>query len=80
MSLPPPPQGTYTRWTDLVPKAARPRRPGLVTAAGIFLILGGVLTIWVGIAAMGFSGRTQLTPESNRNLAALAAVLVLVGA
>jgi hypothetical protein len=67
------------RWTDLVPKAGRPPRPGLVTAAGIFLIFGGLVSIWVGIGAIGFGGRAQLTPESNRILSAIAAALVILG-
>ncbi len=79
MSLPPPPPGTTTRWTDLVPKIGRPRRPGLVTAAAIFLILGGVISIWVGFGALGFGDRAQLTAESQHVLSVIAAVLLLVG-
>ena len=67
------------QWTDLVAKAPRPPRPGLVTAAGIFLILGGVVSFWFGIGAIGFGGRTQLAPVPSRILSAIAATLVILG-
>ena len=79
--LPPPPLAGYEKWTDRVPTvpvdtSAR-RRPGVVTASGVLLLVSGAFSLLGGLILFDADGRPSLPGiETGR---ALAFVLLVTG-
>ncbi|MGB7806073.1 MAG: hypothetical protein WBM72_10760 [Actinomycetota bacterium] len=80
-SLPPPPHAGYEAWADRVspgtdPNIA-PRRPGVITAAGILLLVSAGFSLLGALILLSSGARPTLTGLGSAR--AFAAVLVVVG-
>ena len=80
-SLPPPPHTGYEAWADRVPAgthpSAAPRRPGVITAAGVLLLVSAGFSLLGALILLSSGARPTLTGLGSAR--AFAAVLVVVG-
>jgi hypothetical protein len=80
-SLPPPPHAGYEAWADRVPPGTdpniAPRRPGVITAAGILLLVSAGFSLLGALILLSSGARPTLTGLGSAR--AFAAVLVIVG-
>jgi hypothetical protein len=80
-SLPPPPHAGYEAWADRVPAgtdpSAAPRRPRVITAAGVLLLVSAGFSLLGALILLSSGARPTLTGLGSAR--AFAAVLVVVG-
>jgi hypothetical protein len=80
MSALPPPPSEPIRWVDLVPAAGPIRRPGLVTASGVLLLLSGAFSVLAGFAIMAWGRDLKLDEATRQFLSIVGIVSLAVGA
>ncbi len=73
--LPPPPNDPYG---VPVPRAGPPRRPAVVTAAGIILLVAGALYVIGGLVLLNSKGGLALPGLTGRDVARVAAVVAFI--
>jgi hypothetical protein len=82
--LPPPPASSYERWEDRVaearPGTLRPRRPGIVTAAAVLLLVGGGLTTLASILILSAGDRTALPGIGTDAVHTVGTIALVIGA
>ena len=80
-SLPPPPHTGYEDWADRVPPGTDPsiasRRPGVITAAGVLLLVSAGFSLLGALILLTSGARPTLTGLGSAR--AFAVVLVVVG-
>ena len=80
-SLPPPPHAGYEAWADRVPPrtdpSAAPRRPAVITAAGVLLLVSAGFSLLGALILLTSGARPTLNGLGSAR--AFGAVLVIVG-
>jgi hypothetical protein len=80
-SLPPPPHAGFEDWADRVPPGAdpstAPRRPGVITAAGVLLLVSAGFSLVGALILLSSGARPTVTGVGSAR--AFAVVLVVVG-
>jgi hypothetical protein len=77
-SLPPPPS-ERVRWTDLVPAAAPRRRPGLVTASAVLLLISGAFGLIAGSVMLALGDDLEVDEGIRQLMEVLGVVSLAVG-
>jgi hypothetical protein len=67
-------------WVDLVPAAGPVRRPGLVTASAILLLLSGAFSVLAGFAIMAWGDDLKVDEATRQLLSIVGVVSFGVGA
>jgi hypothetical protein len=81
--MPPPPASGYEGWADRVVEAQpgtwRPRRPGIVTAAAVLLLVSGGLAVLGSLLILSSGDRTALPGMGADAVHTLGAIALVIG-
>ncbi|HEY7667234.1 MAG TPA: hypothetical protein VIE12_03820 [Actinomycetota bacterium] len=79
MSALPPPPSEPIRWTDLVPAAGPRRRPGLVTASAVLLLISGAFSVLAGVAILAWGDDLKIDEATRQLLSIVGVVSFAIG-